>query len=78
MKRIYMLLCLSASICLATICFAGNYNMAPDGSSVGGDSYNIEPDPYNMAPDGSSVGGDSYNIEPDPYNMAPGGSSVGD
>ena len=66
-----MLLCLSASICLATICFAGNYNMAPDGSSVGGDS-------DNMAPDGSSVGGDSYNIEPDPYNMAPGGSSVGD
>ena len=49
MKRIYMLLCLSASICLATICFAGNYNMAPGGSSVDGDS-------DNMAPDGSSVG----------------------
>lgn len=43
--------------------------MAPDGSYVGGDSYNMAPDgSYNsgststMTPDGGYVGGDSYNM----------------
>ena len=91
MKKSFLLTSVLAVVLLPSICLAGDYTMAPDGSYVSGDSYTTAPDGtyvsgdfYTMTPAGGYVGGNDYTMTPNggyvggsDYTMTPDGGYVG-